>query len=45
MHKKSKCASKFLNVIGIVLEIVTEIVLLPFHILKAISDVVVEIRR
>ena len=45
MYRKSKNVSKFLNVFGIVLEIVVEIVLLPFHIIKAISNIVVEIRR
>ena len=40
MNKITKYSSKTLNVLSIVLEIVCEIVLLPFHIIKAIFDII-----
>lgn len=36
---------KYLNVLTIVLEIVCEIVLLPFHVIKAILDILNEISK
>lgn len=43
--KKSKRISKSLNIFSIILELACEIVLLPFHVLKAISDVITELRK
>lgn len=45
MKKISKKASKVLNVVSIVLERAFEIILLPFHIVKAILNVIKELKR
>lgn len=45
MKKISKKASKVLNVVSIVLELAFEIILLPFHIVKAIANILKEVKR
>ena len=45
MKKISKKATKIINVTGIILEIAFEIILLPFHIVKAIWNVIEEMNR
>lgn len=45
MKKISKKASKVLNVVSIVLELAFEIILLPFHIVKAILNIIEELKR
>lgn len=45
MRNFSDCASKTVNIVSIVLEIVCEIVLLPFHVIKAICNVIKELTR
>lgn len=44
MSKSSNNFSKFVNVSTSILEVLFEIVLLPFHIVKAIINVVQELR-
>jgi len=41
----SKSESKFFNVLTILLEITFEIILLPFHIVVAIRNVIKELKR
>lgn len=45
MKKISKKATQIINVTDIILEIAFEIILLPFHIVKAILNVIEEIKR
>ncbi len=45
MSKLSKKTSKTINVLSIVLELICEIVLLPFHILKAICEIINELNQ
>lgn len=45
MKKISKKASKIINVTSILLEVAFEIILLPLHIVKAILNVVEEMKR
>ena len=45
MKKISKKASKIINVTSIILEFTFEIILLPLHIVKAILNVVEEMKR
>ncbi len=45
MKKISKRATKIINVSTIILEIAFEIILLPLHIVKAILNVIEEVKR
>lgn len=45
MKKISKRANKIINVTSIILEIAFEIILLPLHIVKAILNVIEEVKR
>lgn len=45
MKKISKKASRIINVTSILLEVAFEIILLPLHIVKAILNVVEEMKR
>lgn len=45
MKKISKRATKTINVSTIILEIAFEIILLPLHIVKAILNVIEEVKR
>lgn len=45
MKKISKRANKIINVTSIILEIAFEIILLPLHIVKAILNVIEEMKR
>ncbi|MGN1061528.1 MAG: hypothetical protein ACI4RO_00225, partial [Candidatus Scatosoma sp.] len=45
MKKISKKTTKFINVTSIILEIAFEIILLPLRIVKAIFNVIEEIKR
>lgn len=36
---------KSLSIISIVLDVVCEVLLLPFHVMKAIADIVAEIKK
>lgn len=45
MKKISKKATQIINVTSIILDIAFEIILLPFHIVKAIWNVIEEMSR
>lgn len=45
MKKISKRANKIINVSCIILEVAFEIILLPLHIIKAILNVIEEMKR
>ena len=44
MRKLSKRTSKAMNILSIVLELVCEIVLLPFHVINAIRNILKELQ-